>query len=105
MQDREELELALDYLWEKWAIFFHPSQRELGERDFNGPVRVSGSAGTGKTIVAVHRAVFLARVNPEARVLLTTFSEPLANSLRNKARRLISNAPYSRSESRCMRST
>ena len=35
------------------------------ERDYNGPARVSGSAGTGKTIVALHRAVFLARTNPE----------------------------------------
>lgn len=93
MQDREELELALDYPWEKWAIFLHPSQQELVERDFNGPARVSGSAGTGKTIVAVHRAVFLARANPEARVLLTTFSEPLANSLRIKLRRLLGTEP------------
>ena len=38
---------------------------ELVERDFSGPARVSGSAGTGKTIVALHRAVFLARTNPE----------------------------------------
>jgi len=54
---------------------------------------VSGSAGTGKTIVALHRAVFLARTNPEARILLTTFSDTLANALRTKLRRLISNEP------------
>jgi superfamily I DNA/RNA helicase len=63
------------------------------ERDYSGPARVSGSAGTGKTIVALHRAVFLARANPEARVLLTTFSDALANALRTKLKRLISNEP------------
>jgi len=89
----EELERALDYPWEKWAVFLHPSQRETVERDFNGPARVSGSAGTGKTIVALHRAVSLARKNPDARVLLTTFSEPLANALRTKLKRLVCNEP------------
>jgi superfamily I DNA/RNA helicase len=63
------------------------------EREYSGPARISGSAGTGKTIVALHRAVFLARANPEARVLLTTFSEPLANALRTRLRRLIANEP------------
>ena len=54
---------------------------------------MAGSAGTGKTIVALHRAVFLARTNPDARVLLTTFSDTLAHALRTKLRRLISNEP------------
>src|SRR5204862_4908732 len=71
----EELERALDFPWEKWAVFLHPAQRQLVERSYTGPARVSGSAGTGKTIVALHRAVFLARQNPGARVLLTTFSK------------------------------
>ena len=82
----EELELALDYPWEKWTTFLHPAQRQLVQRVFNGPARVSGSAGTGKTIVALHRAVYLARANRDSRVLLTTFSEPLANALRSKLR-------------------
>jgi superfamily I DNA/RNA helicase len=93
MNNVEELERALDYPWEKWTIFLHPDQRALVERDYNGPARVSGSAGTGKTIVALHRAVFLARSNPNARVLLTTFSETLAETLQIKLRRLISNEP------------
>lgn len=93
MANKDELERALDYPWEKWTIFLHPNQSQIVEREFSGPARVSGSAGTGKTIVAIHRAVFLARNHPEARVLLTTFSETLANSLRNKLRRLISNEP------------
>ncbi|MEW6774852.1 MAG: 3'-5' exonuclease [Bdellovibrionota bacterium] len=93
MTNVEELERALEYPWEKWTIFLHPSQREIVERDFSGPARVSGSAGTGKTIVALHRAVWLARSNPEARVLLTTFSDALANALRAKLRRLIGSEP------------
>jgi hypothetical protein len=89
----EELARALDYPWEKWTVFLHPAQREAVERDYGGPVRISGSAGTGKTIVALHRAVFLARSHPDARVLLTTFSDTLANALQTKLMRLIGNEP------------
>lgn len=93
MHNLEELESALEYPWEKWIVFFHPAQRQMVEKDYGGPARVSGSAGTGKTIVALHRAVFLSRSNPDARVLLTTFSDTLANALRSRMRRLISNTP------------
>jgi mRNA-degrading endonuclease RelE of RelBE toxin-antitoxin system len=93
MANVEELQRALEYPWEKWTVFLHPAQRQLVEKDYGGPARVSGSAGTGKTIVALHRAVFLARTNPDARVILTTFSDTLANALRTKLRRLISNEP------------
>ena len=89
----EELERALNYPWEKWTIFLHPAQRQWVERDYNGPARVSGSAGTGKTIVALHRAAHLARAHADARVLLTTFSEGLATALRSKLRLLISSEP------------
>jgi hypothetical protein len=93
MSNVEELERALEFPWEKWTVFLHPMQRSIVERGHNGPARVSGSAGTGKTIVALHRAAFLARTNPEARVLLATFSETLANALRAKLRRLIHHEP------------
>jgi hypothetical protein len=82
--DEEELRQALEYPWERWSVFLHPSQRAVVERRFGGPARVAGSAGTGKTVVALHRAVALARKNPQARLLLTTFSEPLAQSLAAK---------------------
>lgn len=81
-----ELEAALDEPWEKWSVFLHPDQRELVARRFAGPARVTGSAGTGKTVVALHRAMRIARDNPESRVLLTTFSEPLAALLQRKLR-------------------
>ena len=93
MADVEALERALDYPWEKWTVFLHPAQRQLVERDYSGPARVSGSAGTGKTIVALHRAVHLARAHPESRVLLATFSDALAGALRTRLRRLIGNEP------------
>ncbi|MBW7917660.1 MAG: UvrD-helicase domain-containing protein, partial [Trueperaceae bacterium] len=70
--------------WEQWSVFLHPTQEELVTRDFGGPARVSGSAGTGKTVVAIHRAVHLAEANPHARVLLATFSDQLTSHLEEK---------------------
>jgi hypothetical protein len=93
IDNQEELRAALDYPWDKWTIFLHPSQRVLVDKDFNGPARVSGTAGTGKTVVALHRAVHLARSNPEGRILLTTFSDALANALRQKCKRLVQHEP------------
>lgn len=93
MTNVDELERALDFPWEKWTVFLHPEQRQWVERNYSGPARVSGSAGTGKTVVALHRAVHLVRTNPDARVLLTTFSDTLANALQTKLRRLLGNEP------------
>lgn len=93
MANVEELARALDYPWEKWTVFLHPEQRQWVERDYSGPARVSGSAGTGKTIVALHRVAHLARQHPDTRVLLTTFSDTLANALQTKLRRLLSGEP------------
>jgi mRNA-degrading endonuclease RelE of RelBE toxin-antitoxin system len=91
MTNLEELEQALAFPWEKWTVFLHPAQRALVERNYKGAARVSGSAGTGKTIVALHRTVFLARNNPRSRILLSTFSDTLANALQVKLKRLIGN--------------
>lgn len=88
LDNKEELERALDYPWDKWAVFLHPSQRHVVEQEFGGPARVSGSAGTGKTVVALHRAANIIKVKQEARVLLTTFSSPLANALKHKIKLL-----------------
>jgi hypothetical protein len=88
VENVDELRQALDAPWDKWMVFLHPSQREIVDRDFSGPARVGGSAGTGKTVVALHRAVRLAKSSPDARVLLATFSDPLAASLAAKVRLL-----------------
>lgn len=93
LEGHEELAAALDQPFEKWAVFLHPSQRALVERDFSGPVRVIGSAGTGKTVVALHRVARILRQDPKARVLLTTFSEPLAAALTNKLGVLLADEP------------
>ncbi len=86
---QEELRQALEYPWEKWIVFLHPEQRSVVEETFSGPARVSGSAGTGKSVVAMHRAADLARRSDNSRVLLTTFSKTLAARLSQNADRLM----------------
>lgn len=81
VDDDEELERMLDAPLEKWRTFLHPSQRRLVTMEANGPVRVLGGAGTGKTVVAMHRAVWLAEnvfTDPGDRLLFTTFTRNLA---------------------------
>jgi hypothetical protein len=84
VENQEALALALDAPWERWAVFLHPGQQGIVDRFYAGPARTSGSAGTGKTVVALHRAARLAGQSPDSRVLLTTFSQPLANALSRK---------------------
>lgn len=87
----EELQGILDAPMEKWRIFLHPSQARLVERHFNGPARVLGGAGTGKTVVAMHRARHLARsvfTAPDDRILFTTFTRNLAANIRHNLRNL-----------------
>lgn len=81
MTDSEELQAALNSPWEKWLVFLHPRQRKAVESNYNGPAKVVGGAGTGKTVVALHRATRLAKENPKSRILLTTFSSTLAKRL------------------------
>jgi superfamily I DNA/RNA helicase/mRNA-degrading endonuclease RelE of RelBE toxin-antitoxin system len=89
IESEDELRRALDASWEQWMVFLHPSQRKTVIRNCNGPARVSGAAGTGKTVVALHRTAELARRYPNARILLTTFSKTLALRLAVQARTLI----------------
>lgn len=84
VENEEELRSVLNSPLELWRVFLHPSQRRLVERDWSGPVRVLGGAGTGKTVAAVHRACRLARALPpgtDDRVLVTTFTVNLASDL------------------------
>jgi superfamily I DNA/RNA helicase len=71
-----------------WRVFLHPEQRKYASRSYAGPFRLSGGAGTGKTVVLLHRARKLARDEPSARVLLTTFTANLADQLRTDLDRL-----------------
>jgi superfamily I DNA/RNA helicase len=93
LEGHEELAAALDQPFEKWAVFLHPSQRLIVDRDFSGPVRVVGSAGTGKTVVALHRVARILKNDPTAKVLMTTFSDPLAAALQRKLRILLADLP------------
>src|SRR5690606_1802935 len=89
MEGVEEMRAALDAPFEKWAVFLHPSQRGTVERAYSGPARVVGSAGTGKTVVALHRVQRILQSDPDARVLITTFSDPLSRALETKLRVLL----------------
>ena len=71
----------------RWQVFLHPLQRKIVERSYNGPARVSGGPGTGKTIVALHRVKHLADRLPRRDrkdVLFTTFNKSLAADLRSR---------------------
>ncbi|MCP4117878.1 MAG: AAA family ATPase [Desulfobacteraceae bacterium] len=86
-----ELMKMLDAPLEKWRVFLHPAQRKLVEKDWNGPVRVLGGAGTGKTVVAIHRAKWLAeRIGPEEKILFTTFTRNLATDIKENLRKILS---------------
>lgn len=89
LDNRHDLEQALNFPMEKWALYLHPVQQQLVDETFSGPARIAGSAGTGKTVVALHRAARILREHPEAKLLLTTFSSPLSNALEYKLRMLM----------------
>ena len=87
VEDELELEAMLNAPLERWRVFLHPSQRRLVERRWNGPARVLGAAGTGKTVVAMHRARWLARNLPEpGRILFITFTRNLAADIGHNLR-------------------
>jgi superfamily I DNA/RNA helicase len=71
-----------------WRVFLHPEQRKYAQRSYSGPFRLSGGAGTGKTVVLLHRTRMLARREPDSRTLLTTFTTNLAEQLRTDLDRL-----------------
>lgn len=68
----------------EWRKFLHPQQRRYASMDTSGPFRLSGAAGTGKTVVLLHRANNLANDDPEAKIILTTFGRTLAEDLRDQ---------------------
>lgn len=83
IEDQEELRMAFAYPFAAWRVYLHPSQRKVVEASFAGPARVTGGPGTGKTIVALHRAYNLAQRNA-GRVLLTTFTKNLCEELQSR---------------------
>jgi superfamily I DNA/RNA helicase len=91
VEGAQELAEILTAPLEQWRIFLHPKQRQLVRMTANGPVRVLGGAGTGKTVVAMHRARYLAEevfTGKEDRVLFTTFTKNLATDISQNLRKL-----------------
>ncbi len=91
--DNDEAMLAImNAPLQQWRVFLHPTQKKLATSDRSGPVRVLGGAGTGKTVLAMHRAKWLAenRVLPGKKVLLTTFTRNLATDIEDNLRTLCS---------------
>lgn len=85
----EELKAMMNAPLEKWRVFLHPSQRRLVTKNYSGPARVLGGAGTGKTVVAMHRAKYLAQqCKDNERILFTTFTANLAQDIRENLRKI-----------------
>lgn len=80
VRSQDELRPLLDAPMAKWIAFLHPTQKKLAVGNFNGAVKITGSAGTGKTVVAMHRARHLAGLGQ--RVLLTSYVNNLCHNLR-----------------------
>lgn len=86
-----ELKEILSAPLEKWRVFLHPTQRKIVEKSFNGAVRVLGGAGTGKTVVAMHRAKWLAENilnKSNEKILFTTFTRNLAEDIKSNLRKI-----------------
>lgn len=89
VEGEEELQAIMQEPLEKWRIFLHPTQRKVVEKNFNGPARVLGGAGTGKTVVAMHRAKMLAsNLESNEKILFTTYTKNLAEDIKDNLRKI-----------------
>ena len=93
IESNDMLQQLLEMPMDKWRVFLHPEQRYMVERHYNGPARVLGGAGTGKTVITIHRAKYLAReCKGSERVLVTTFSTTLADDITKRLEMICSQA-------------
>lgn len=89
IEGEDELRRIMAEPLEKWRVFLHPTQKKIVKRDYSGPARVLGGAGTGKTVVAMHRAKYLAsKVEDNDRILFTTYTTNLAGDIRENLRKI-----------------
>ena len=96
IKSSDDLSAMLNAPLAKWRVFLHPSQEQLVSRKFNGPARVLGGAGTGKTVVAMHRARHLVEkvfTDPTDRILFTTFTANLAEDIEENLQTLCGDKP------------
>jgi len=100
-EDDDELMNILNAPLEKWRVFLHPSQRKLVTKDYNGPLRILGGAGTGKTVVAMHRAKYLANhisLLDDAKILFTTYTKNLAIDIEENLKKICDTKTLSKIE-------
>ena len=91
VEGEEELRHIMAEPLEKWRVFLHPTQRKIVNKDYSGAARVLGGAGTGKTVVAMHRAKHLAAgLKDKERILFTTYTANLASDIRDNLRKICS---------------
>lgn len=89
VEGEDELQAIMQEPLEKWRIFLHPTQRKVVNKKFNGPARVLGGAGTGKTVVAMHRAKKLvASLDNNEKILFTTYTKNLAEDIKENLRKI-----------------
>ncbi|MCV2363124.1 AAA family ATPase [Paucibacter sp. DJ1R-11] len=102
VSDDETLAAILNAPLAQWRVFLHPTQQRLAVGDRSGPVRVLGGAGTGKTVLAMHRAKWLAenRTKDGQKVLFTTFTRNLAGDIEQNLKTLCSSATLEKLEVR-----
>jgi hypothetical protein len=87
LTDDDALQRILDNDMDKWQLFLHPSQQKLVDADYKGTMKVSGGAGTGKTVAALHRLKHLSG-NSEAKILFTTYTRTLRENLEELVKKM-----------------
>lgn len=99
IEGEDDLLAVLESPLEKWRVFLHPTQRKLVNRNYSGAARVLGGAGTGKTVVAIHRAKRLSReLSARDKILFTTFTANLAIDIRDNLRKICTREELERIE-------
>lgn len=89
IEGEDELRRIMAEPLEKWRVFLHPTQKKIVKRDYSGPVRILGGAGTGKTVVAMHRAKHLvSQLDDHEKILFTTYTTNLAGDIRDNLRKI-----------------
>ena len=88
-EGEEDLKAMMNAPLEMWRVYLHPSQRRIVRKEYKGPARILGGAGTGKTVVAMHRAKELAsHCLGTEKILFTTFTENLASDILDNLRKI-----------------
>ncbi|MDR2353941.1 MAG: AAA family ATPase [Deltaproteobacteria bacterium] len=99
VEDDKELERIMNSPLEKWRVFLHPLQRKIVTKNYSGPVRILGGAGTGKTVVSIHRSKWLAKnLEGNGKILFTTFTANLAADIKELLRQICDPSEFKRIE-------